>query len=342
MKVSCILAGFGNVGKALARLVGERKDLLKKQYDIDLVCHGIVASKGAVISHAGLPLTEIADYVDGGSRLDAHPRFGREGLGVIDVIAQFGPGVLFETTLTNIETGEPGLSHFKFAIEKGWHVVTANKGPLVLQMKELMTAARESGVKIKVSGATAAALPTTDVGLTCLAGSVVSKFEGIVTGTTNLLLSTMAETGKPYTDALKKAQEMGMAETDPRLDLEGWDTANKTIILANLIFDSNLKLDDLEIEGITGLEPAYVKKTKENGKEIKLLGIAERKGEKVSAHVKPVEIDETHPLFGVNGTSKGITFTTDTMGVITVTGGRAGPVGTSAAMLKDLINIYRN
>ncbi|MCH8286878.1 homoserine dehydrogenase [candidate division KSB1 bacterium] len=341
MKVNCILAGFGNVGSALGRLLHERTNLLTQKYDIDLVCCAVIASKGAVISNVGLPLDVIVKFVESGNRLDTHPQFGQKGLTVLDALNKFEPGVLFESTLTNIKDGEPGLTHFNKAIENGWHIVTANKGPLVVKMAELKKAAKKAGTKIKVSGATAAALPTTDVGLTCLAGSTISKFEGIVTGTANFLLTRMAETGKPYDEALKEAQAKGMAETDPSLDVEGWDTANKTIILANSLMDCDLKLDDLSIEGITGLDPAYVKKTKDEGKEIKLLGVAENGKDGVKAYVKPVVVDSSHPLYGVNGTNKGINFTTDTMGEITVTGGRAGPVGTSAAMLKDLINIYR-
>lgn len=344
MNVSCILCGFGNVGRALARLLEERKGLLQEKYGISLICHAVIASRGAVVSTDDLPLQAIVDFVDRGSRLDTHPDFGREGYGVKDAVAEFKAlpgGVLFESTPTNIDTGEPGLTHFNLAIENGWHIVSANKGPLVLRMQELKQAARTACVSIKYSGATAAALPTTDVGLTCLAGATISKIEGIVTGTTNLILTRMAEKGVPYEEALKEAQKIGMAETDPSLDVEGWDTANKTVILANSLMDCNLKLSDVSVKGITDLDPAYVKKTKESGKEIKLLGVAEKINDGVRAYVRPTVIDGSHPLFGVNGTDKGITYTTDTMGNITVTGGRAGPVGTAAAMLKDLINIYR-
>ena len=134
---------------------------------------------------------------------------------------------------------------------------------------------------------------------------------------------------------------MGIAESDPSLDVEGWDTACKIIILANALMDSTISLSDMEIEGITGLDPELVQETQHNGQSIKLLGVAEKKGDAVRAFVKPTILDNIHPLYTVNGTEKGITFTTDTMGKITVTGGRAGPVGTSAALLKDLINIYR-
>ena len=342
MKISCILCGFGNVGRALARLLEERKNLLHEKYGLQLVCHAVIASKGAVASSAHLPLLEIADFVDRGNRLDMHPQFGLAGYGVQEAVSESAePGVLFESTPTNIETGEPGLTHFKLAIEHGWHVVSANKGPLVIHMKELKTAAAKARVRIKFSGATAAALPTTDVGLTCLAGSSISKIEGIVTGTTNLLLTRMAESGQSYEIALKETQKIGMAESDPSLDVKGWDTANKMLILANTLMDCDLKLSDLSVTGIAALDPAYVKEIKDSGKETKLLGVVEKVHGTVKAYVRPTVIEKSHPLFGVNGTEKGITFTTDTMGKITVTGGRAGPVGTAAAMLKDVINIYR-
>ena len=341
MKLSCIICGFGNVGTALAVLLEERRDLLLHEYGIEIVCRAVIASKGAAVSADGLPLQELAGYVRGGNRLDSYSGFGRTEYVLQDAVSSFEPGIIFEVTPTDIKSGEPGLSHFKSGIEYGWNIASANKGPLVIHMKELKKSARKAGVKIKFSAATAAALPATDVGLTCLAGSSISKIEGIVTGTTNLLLTRMAETGQSYHDALIEAQEKGLAETDPGLDVEGWDTANKTLILANTLMDADLSLTDMEVEGITGLDPVYVRETHQKGKSIKLLGTAEKKGNSVSAFVRPVIVDKEHPLYAVNGTEKGITFSTDTMGKITVTGGRAGPVGTSAALLKDLINIYR-
>ena len=341
MKISCIICGFGNVGTALADLLEERRDLLLQEYGIEIVCRAVIASKGAAVSADGLQLQKLADYVRKGNRLDSHPEFGRTGYTLQDAVASFEPGIIFEVTLTDIKSGEPGLSHFTSGIEHGWNIASANKGPLVLHMKELKKSAETAGVTIKFSAATAAALPTTDVGVTCLAGSTISKIEGILTGTTNLLLTRMAETGQSYHDTLIDAQKKGMTETDPSLDVEGWDTANKTLILANTLMGADLSLKDMEVEGITGLDPVFVRETCQKGNAIKLLGIAEKKGRSISAYVKPVIVDKDHPLFAVNGTEKGITFTTDTMGKITVTGGRAGPVGTSAALLKDLINIYR-
>jgi len=340
-QITAIFCGFGKVGRALARLLDERAFLLKEKYNIELICPAVITSKGAAVLPEGLPLAELADLADKGQRPEEHPIYGRIGFGVKDTTVEFAPGVLFECTITDMTTGEPGVTHFMLGIQHGWHIVSANKGPLVHHFREFREAAKKAGVRLKYSGAAAAALPTADIGLTCLAGSTILKIEGILTTTTNLLLTRMAETGKSYSEALAEAQQMGLAETDPRLDVEGWDTANKIIILANTVMDCDLRLSDVPVSGITQLDPAYVQFVKENGKAIKLLGIAERKGKTVAASVQPVEVDNTHSLFGVYGASKGIVFTTDTLGTITVLGGKPGPAGTAASMLKDLINIYR-
>jgi len=342
MKITVILCGFGKVGRALGRLLTERASVLKNDYNIEVTCPAVITSKGAAVAIEGLPLAELADFADSGQRPELHPEYGRLGFSVRDAVSEFPPGVLFESTLTNIETGEPGVTHFRLGIEYGWHIVSANKGPLVLYLPEFQESVKRAGVCLKYSGATAAALPTTDVGFFCLAGSTILKIEGIFTATTNLLLTRMAETGQSYTEALIEAQQLGLAETDPRLDVEGWDTANKIIILANTLMGCRLRLSDLKITGITRLDPNYVKSVKESGKAIKLLGVAEGIGDTVNAYVQPTVIDTAHPLFFATGTVKGVTFVTDTFGTITVIGGRPGPAGTAAAMLKDLINIYRH
>ncbi|MFC1554239.1 homoserine dehydrogenase [candidate division KSB1 bacterium] len=341
MDVNVVLCGFGNVGRALGRLIEDRRSHVYEKYDINFICNAVIASKGSVVSDKHLPLSEIADFVDNGGRLDTFPEFGRMGYDFRKAVNDLPVGAMFESTLTDIMTGGIGLEHFEIAIENNCNVISANKGPLVLKMPELMKAASEKGLKLKYSGATAAALPTTDVGLICFAGSTIQKIEGIFTATTNLLLTRMAETGQSYEEALKEAQELGVAETDPSLDVEGWDTANKTVILANSFFECELRLSDVKVEGITGLDPSFVKDAKDNGSEVKLLGVAEVIDDEIKAYVKPVSVEPDHPLFGINGTSKGIAFTSDTLGAITVTGGKAGPDGTAASMLKDFINIYR-
>jgi homoserine dehydrogenase len=250
--------------------------------------------------------------------------------------------LLVETTPTNIKDGEPGMTHIRTALTLGRHVITAAKGPLVIRYNELKELAKKSKVKMMISAATAAALPTLDVGLSCLAGTEVLTAEGILNGTTNYILTRMYEEGTPYKDALAEAQKMGVAEPDPSLDVEGRDTANKILLIANEVFQAGLSLGNIPVQGITRVTPEEIQKAKKEGKVIKLIGKAERKDGKIVASVAPMALPADHPLASVRGTEKAISYLTDTMDRVTVSGGKSNPVGAAAAILKDIIRIYQN
>lgn len=243
-------------------------------------------------------------------------------------------GVLVECSPSNIKDGEPGLTHIRQALKSGWHVVTANKGPLVINFAGLMERARSRGLALKISGATAAALPALDVALYSLASAEILRMEGILNGTTNFILTKMRE------GALKEARAKGIAESDPSLDVEGWDTASKLLLITSAALKKVSSLDDVKVEGITNVSPQLLQQGRKEGKALKLLAIMERDEKELRLEVGPVVIDESHPLYGVDGTNKGITFITDSMGAITVIGGKSDPRGAAAALLKDIIQVY--
>ncbi len=252
------------------------------------------------------------------------------------------PGVLVECTPSNLRTGEPALSNITTALENGWHVAAASKGALVVKFRELRDMARQKGVRLMASGAAAAALPTLDVGVWSLAGAEVLGIEGILNGTTNYILTKMEE-GETYAQALAEAQARGIAEPDPTMDVDGWDTAAKLVIISNSVMGTGFRLDEVAVSGIRDLAPHLGPKAAEAGKALRLMGKCSKDD---GSHPWKLEVglallDGDHPLFGVRGTTKGVTFYTDTMGPVTVVGGRSDPGGTGAALLKDIINIYR-
>jgi len=263
----------------------------------------------------------------------------KAGLTVEAVLKKIEPGVLVECTPSNIQTGEPGLGHIQAALENGWHVVTANKGPLVVAFRMLQNLARENRLSLGYSGATAAALPTLDVGLYSLAGAEILAIEGILNGTSNFILTRMGE-GATFEEALKDAQARGIAEHNPALDVEGWDTAAKLLLIANSVLGLDLSLDDIKIKGITEISPGRIEGAKREGRALKLIGKIRRTEGRWRAEVSPSAIEAGHPLFHVDGTNKGITFLTDTMGSVTVTGGKSDPRGAAAALLKDIIHTF--
>jgi homoserine dehydrogenase len=334
--VSLVLAGFGHVGKAFFALLQEKVGSLQKRYGLDLRFGAILKSDGGFLTEGDLLKHKTADLLapqTGGLPL------WRAGLSVESALKKIEPGILVECTPSNLQTGDPGLRHIQAALEKGWHVVTANKGPLVVAFKSLHNLAQEKRLSLKYSGATAAALPTLDVGLYSLAGAEIFSIEGILNGTSNFILSRMGE-GATFEEALEDAQARGIAEHNFVLDVEGWDTAAKLLLIANSVLGLALTLDDIKIKGIVGISPELVAAAKREGKALKLIGKISRAQDGWSADVSPIVIEAGHPLFHVDGTNKGITFLTDTMGSVTVTGGKSDPRGAAAALLKDIIHMF--
>jgi len=341
MDIRMVVCGLGRVGKAFVGLLMQKDQYLKTRYGLNLKVVAAVDIGGAAVFPPGLPLEDLMAHLTKGGRVEEMPGFGKKNLSGKEALTSLPAEVLVETTPTNIKDGEPGLTHIRTALQHGRHVVTAAKGPLVLRFNELKELAERSKVKLMISAATAAALPTLDVGLSCLAGTEVLSAEGILNGTTNYILTRMHEDGCPYFEALAEAQKMGVAEPDPSLDVEGRDTANKILLIANEVFQAGLSLNDVTVQGITQISPKDIQQAKEEGKVIKLIGKVERKDEKVMAAVAPRALPLDHPLASVRGTEKAISYLTDTMDRVTVSGGKSNPIGAAAAILKDIIRIYQ-
>jgi homoserine dehydrogenase len=339
-RVPLVLTGFGHVGRAFFSLLREKAEDLERRYGLALEVMAVARAEGCF--HSGAPL-EVRHVSRGGEPWTGANPYWREGFRAADVIEGIGPGgCLVECTLSNLETGEPGLSYLASAFRGGWHAVAASKGALVVGLPELKALAAGNGVRLKFSAATAAALPTLDVGLVSLAGARIEGIQGILNGTSNYILTRMAE-GLDYAEALKEAQDKGIAEPDPAHDVGGWDTASKILLITNVCLDAEYVLKDVHVRGIAGLAIDYVQSARREGRAVKLLATAApgRKGGRWSLDVRPSLLEGSHPLVHVNGTEKGITFLTDSMGTVTVTGGRSSPRGAAAALLKDIVNIYR-
>lgn len=327
--------GFGHVGQAFLQVVQDKKEVCLERYGLDMQVHSIFRRSGALFSAQSLNIDEILELsASSPEKLDWD-----QNLRLSSVLDSFESGILVECTLPG-KNGEPGLCHIRSALERGWDVVTANKDPLVADFRGLVRLAEENHACIKFSGATAAALPTVDVALHTLAGAEIFRIEGILNGTTNHILTQISQ-GGDYQAALEDAISQGIAEPDPTLDVTGWDTAVKILIITNAVLGTNFSLEDVKILGIEEIPPELLEQGKKKDRALKLLGRMTKKKGKIQLEVDLAVIDSSHPLFGVDGTEKGITYFTDTLGSITVTGGKSDPRGTGAALLKDIINIYK-
>src|ERR687886_1114965 len=233
---------------------------------------------------------------------------------------------------------EPTRDYVLRAMAAGRHVVTANKQLLSQHGEELWTCARENGVELRFEAAVAGVVPVIRVLQETLAAAHVDRLHGIVNGTTNFILTRMAETGAGYEDALAEAQRLGYAEADPSEDVNGADAAAKMAILARLAFNTPVHLDDLRYEGIehlTGDDMAYAQ---ELGLGLKLIGTAERIDDGVSVRVHPAFLYAAHPLASVSGPFNAVTIESRAITEITLSGPGAGGPQTASAVLGDVIS----
>ncbi len=234
---------------------------------------------------------------------------------------------------------DPAREYVLRALREGRHVVSANKQLIAQHGDELFDAAREAGVQLRFEAAVAGVIPVIRVIQESLVATELTKVFGIVNGTTNYILTEMAKTGASYDDALARAQELGYAEADPTDDVSGADAAAKMAILARLAFHTPVRLDDVAFEGIENVRPEDLEYARELGLSLKLLGVAERLGARLSVRVFPCFLYSGHPLAPVEGPFNAVMVEAPAITEITMSGPGAGGIETASAVLGDVVSI---
>jgi homoserine dehydrogenase len=247
-----------------------------------------------------------------------------------DPLAQAGP-----------QSGQPGLSCIETALSRRMHVVTANKAPLVLAFSRLEALAESHSVELRYDATVTGGLPAVNLGRRDLAAAEIHRLEGILNLTTNYILTRMADDGLSYAQALHDAQVAGHAETDPTLDVEGWDAANKLVILAHSVLGQPATLADVTVEGILGVTPEMLAQAAAEAKRVKLLAVAEQRGKGYELSVRPTWLEAGHPLAQLQPKQMGIVYHTDISGNISAAIVEETPLPTASAMLRDVVDIYR-
>ncbi|MDO5034935.1 MAG: homoserine dehydrogenase [Actinomycetaceae bacterium] len=233
---------------------------------------------------------------------------------------------------------EPAFTHVKRALSRGATVITGNKALLAKHGAELYELAEANDTDLYFEAAVAGAIPIVYGLRESIAGDRVNRLLGIVNGTTNFILDQMSTTGATYEAALKKAQELGFAEADPTADVEGLDAAAKCAIMASLAFHTRVSIDDVEVEGITGITAEDVAEAAKNGMVVKLLAVAQRRGEEgILAQVYPALVPNTHPLAMVSGAFNAVLLDNESAGRLMFYGQGAGGTPTASAVLSDLV-----
>lgn len=331
--------GFGNVGRAFAeRLPGAYGRVLREHGAAARVTGIFTARHGAAIDPAGLSPARARRLATGGRSLAGLHR-GKPVASALDFIARVPADVLVEISPLVPSSGEPAIAHARAALRRGLHVVTANKGPVAFARRALLRLAERRGRLFLHEGAVMDGMPLFNAVERCLPGARVLGFRGLVNSTTTRILSRMEE-GVPFDDALREAQAAGVAEADPRHDLEGWDAAVKACALANALMGADVRPAQVERRGILGLTPEDVGRARAAGGRLRLIARAERAGRRVRVSVAPetVPADDVLVSSGADGV---VVLRTDLMREVGFWEGAGGVDQTAYALLSDLVAVAR-
>ncbi|WP_018772576.1 homoserine dehydrogenase [Arthrobacter sp. 131MFCol6.1] len=333
------LIGFGGVNRTLAELIATRGETLHTELGFGLRVVAITDLRlGSLVQAEGIDLSIPLNLGGGGETFAEYG--GSADTNNESVIRNCTADIICEATFTNPDDGEPAVSHVRWALESGKSVCTTNKGPVALRGAELTSLAEQNGVHFEFEGAVMSGTPVIRLAKKMFAGLELKGFEGILNGTSNYVLGRM-EAGLGLEAAIGEAQELGYAEANPSADIEGYDVQLKVLILANELLDAGMELQDVQRQGISAVTPENIRKAAREGRRWKLVGAARRNLDgSVTAGVSPVALPLDHGLAGISGATNAVSFDTDLLGAVTVSGPGAGRVETAYALLSDIIAMH--
>jgi homoserine dehydrogenase len=343
-ELSLVLIGFGNVARRFLRLLGETADRVEftwKVVGVSTRHHGSVVDPAGIDTRRAMVTVEALQSLD---RLDQSPR-ERSGIDVIrqvtDLLADDaaeGRLVCIETTVLDIDRGEPAVSHVRAALEGQAHVVTTNKGPAAFAYHELEALAESVDRIFFFEGAVMDGVPVFNLVRETLPAVTVNGFRGVINTTCNFVLSEL-ERGKEFDQALAEMQARGIAEADPSLDIDGWDAAAKTAALVNVLMGSIVTPHHVTRTGIRELTGTDVRDAVARDQRVRLVASASRHSGKVKARVEPEVLDANDPLFSISDLQNALYLETDLLGEIGIVQRSGDLTQTAYALLTDVARI---
>jgi homoserine dehydrogenase len=338
--INTFLVGLGNVNRNFLRILEMKGERLAAEYGLAFRIVAIADSSGVAVNAAGFDPAMTRRAKEAGTPVRGMAGF-QPGVTPAELAATLDCDLVLEASPVNLEHGEPGLSVTRNALQRGIPVALANKAPLVLAFAELSDLAQSRGAGLAYSATVCGALPVINIGQRDLIAADILHLRGIFNSTSNFVLSEMAA-GRDYAAALAEAQRRGIAESDPSLDVEGWDTANKLLIIANGFMGMRATLADVTVEGMTHLTPLDLQAAAQRGEVIKLVAKAEALpdgGYQLS--VEPTALPAADFLARCDGWEMGIEVRSDLYGLMYHKIWEREPLPTAAAMLRDAVNLLR-
>ena len=326
-----LLVGFGNVGRALAEILRDRgryPGLSGLEVEIVGVATG---SHGALLEPAGIdPRRALAAYAAGslGPPVDT-----------VAAVRELDYDVLVELSPLSVrERGEPAITHVRAALARGRHAVSANKGPVAWAYRELAALAAANGCAFLHEAAVMDGAPVFNLARHCLAGNVVTRLDGVLNSTTNVVLG-LVERGATLAEGVAEAQRLGVAETDPSLDLDGWDAAVKLAALANAVMGVELRPEAVARQSLREVDETWVRGAPARDCRVKLVAEAERTDAGVAAAVTARELPASHPFARTEGAGSVLRIATDLMGTIVLAEEAPDLRTTAYGVIADLLEI---
>lgn len=343
MRIRLVLVGLGNLGRRFCEILIAKGAHLQESYGLELVLVGAADSGGAAVGTEGLDLSEVVRLKSAGETIGSYPVAGRMGMSGHDLISAVAADVLLEASPVHLGRGaEPGLSCIRTALQRGMHVVTPNKGPIILAYRELRELAARQGAELRFDGTVAGGLPAVYLVGRDLRGADIHQIEAVPNLVTGLVMDMVAE-GLPWEEAQAQARREGVLEADTSWDLDGWDAAAKLVILVNTVPGATrvYSLEEVARTGIGGLEADALRAAYRRGESYRLVATAERQaGGDYELSVAPVSLPAEHPLGRLGRKQMGAVFYTDIYGTITIKIEEPDPIPSAATMLRDLLDIY--
>lgn len=315
-ELNIALLGLGTVGSGVVKIIEENRQQIKDTINKDIVIKHILVrdtSKKRPLNISQYHLTEdINEILEDES---------------IDIVVEVMGGI------------EPTVDWLRTALKKKKHVITANKDLLAVHLKLLEDLAEQNHVALKFEASVAGGIPIVNAINNGLNANNISKFMGILNGTSNFILSKMTREQTSFEEALDEAQRLGFAEADPTDDVEGVDAARKVVITSYLSFNQVIKLNDVKLTGISGTTLSDINAANDLGYKIKLIGKGTYENGRVNASVEPTLIHKTHQLASVENEYNAIYVIGDAVGDTMFYGKGAGSLATGSAVVSDLLNV---
>jgi Homoserine dehydrogenase len=336
-----ILIGFGNVARAFSRLLTAKQALLQTQYGFSTHIIGIAtAHHGSALAPEGIDAEAAIALVSAGQSLDSLSTQPVPA-SIIDLIRTSRADVLFENSPVNHATGQPAIEHLRLGLECGMDVITANKGPVVHAYRELTDLALSQKRRFLFESAVMDGAPIFSLFRGPLPAIEVKGFSGVLNSTTNFILGLM-EQGMSFDAAVKESQAVGLAETDPSADIDGWDAAIKVAALATVILGQPLTPEQVDRTGIRGITAEMIRSAQQADERWKLVCRAQRVGDQLLTKVAPERVKADTPFYSINGSSSYVQFETDVLPGLGIVESNPGPTTTAYGLLADLINAVRH